>query len=262
MCRGNKPVGVVRQRRLAPKVLDARRQERQLSDSVYSFGNRKAVARLAGTLLALFVVFSAARSSAQTTKRPDKNALADRDQVLAEAACISEKYGPHGEVLYLACMDQIMDNMRASKKLRYLEGSWILTGELKANPWSRPGKFTRTERNSWQERDWSLVSHWTEDQPAGVVSGTTKLEYDGKSKGYVFHEARPGGRNQKGTGTLDAKTGTWTWLGHTRLANGKAVQSRWTVDPISATSYRFELEIASPTGAWTTILQGTGTKSR
>ena len=241
MCRGNKLMETVRQRRLVPKPLATRR---------------------AGIMLALLAVFFPARATAQTTQKPGKYALTAHEQWLAEMVCLPQKYGPNGELLWTACVDDNIRCMLAAKKLRYLDGSWILTGELKAGPWGRPGKFTRTERNSWQEKDWSLVSHWTEDQPTGVVSGRTKIEYDGKSKGYVFHEAGPGGGKQVGTGTLDANTGTWTWLGHTRLANGKAVQSRWTVHPISAASYRFLLEIASPGSKWTTVLRGTGTKSR
>lgn len=209
-------------------------------------------------IVVLVLLLSSCCLSAQATKKQDKYAVTDQERTTFQLVCNSQKYGPGGYGAVSLCIDENIKAITGSKKLRYFEGTWTLQGNVLSSPLGKGGHFSRVERSEWVESDWSLVSHWQEHQPSGQTVGTTTYEYDCKRNLYTASENVQSSSPVQSTGTHVNKQ--WSWS-NSILANGKRMNARWTLNPVSNTSYKFKFELSSDSGKWTTVIEGTAAKS-
>lgn len=219
-------------------------------------------ARYFGTItaftVALVLLFSSCCLSAQPTKKQDKYAVTDQERTNFQLVCNAQKYGPGGYAAVSLCIDENIKAITGSKRLRYFEGTWTLQGDVLSSPLGKRGHFSRVERSEWVESNWSLVSHWQEHRPSGQKAGTTTYEYDCKRNLYTASESVQIGNPVQSTGAF--VNNRWSWK-KSILANGKRMNARWIVDPVSNTSYKFKFELSSDNGKWTTVIEGTAAKS-
>jgi len=145
------------------------------------------------------------------------------------------------------------------EQLRYFEGKWSLKGEIYTSKFGLGGKFTGTHRNDWMQ-DTSLVSRWDEQRPAGKDTGQAIYRYDSDKKTYSYHGVGTTGETEDAIGILNDKI--WVWSNDLKSEDGATFRGRFTVSETSPTSYTFKFEIAPAASEWTTIMEGTASKTK
>ena len=143
------------------------------------------------------------------------------------------------------------------KKQDFFVGNWMLTGKTKSSPFG-PGEqeFQSTERLEWMPGESFLVAHsysgdkWVE---------LTVIGYDPKEKVFTHTSFNASGKTEVWKGTADENT--WIWTKKERV-DGKPVTERLTINKTSPTSYSFKVEMEPEGGSWSTVAEGSGTKTK
>jgi len=144
------------------------------------------------------------------------------------------------------------------KKLEMLAGSWVLEGDVKANPMGPGGKMTETEKCEWMEGGFFLICHVDfKTASSGSGSGLSVLGYSTREKAYTYREFNSWGEFEDSRGTFDGDT--WTWTSDEKMGD-TMMKGRFTMKFTSPALYTFSYEM-SPDGAkWTAVVDGKATK--
>jgi hypothetical protein len=144
--------------------------------------------------------------------------------------------------------------------MEYFVGDWSLQGTRKISPTSPPAEFTGKEQSAWTQGGYFVETHTDIHGPLGDVRSTRVMEYNPKDHVYLYNVYNSLGEHILAKGTL--KGSVWTWTAEEKL-NGVVVPARYTFNFVSKDSYTFKQEVqASPGGAWTTVMQGTATRTQ
>jgi len=144
------------------------------------------------------------------------------------------------------------------KRLNYFVGSWTLSGNKKPSAAGPGGKFTLTEHNEWMDGEFFLVNRASAKTPTGNGTSLGIMGYDPEKKTYTYRVFTSDGEYEFSRGTL--ADDTWIW-NRVEVA-GNAVRKRYTVKQVSPTSYTFKFEMAPAGADWSTINEGTATKTK
>jgi hypothetical protein len=145
------------------------------------------------------------------------------------------------------------------KRLGYFVGKWHGEGEMKPGPFGPGGKFTESEDVTWMPGGFFLIINADEHSPMGDGKALMIMGYDSEKKQYTFSAFNSIGQNEVATGAVDGNA--WTWLSDS-VMGGRAVKTRFIMKELSPTSYTTKFEMSSEGGPWTTIMEGTTTKSK
>jgi hypothetical protein len=143
-------------------------------------------------------------------------------------------------------------------KLGYFLGDWKLDSEVKPNPTAPSTKVVSTSHNEWLEGGFFLVGRSDQGVGGQKTSSLTVFGYDPKEKTYTSHTFTSAGQIERSTGKLEGST--WTWNYEHKIEN-ELFRGRLVIETISLSSYRFKYEMAEH-GGWSTIMQGTATKTK
>lgn len=139
----------------------------------------------------------------------------------------------------------------------YFVGEWSLEGTQKISPTSPPAAFHGKEKSEWVSGQYFVETHSSTHGPLGDVRGTRVMEYNPADNIYTYNAYNSLGEHIMATGHLDG--GTWTWTAEQKL-NDVIVKARYIFNFASKNSYTFKSEVASPSGAWVTVMEGTATR--
>jgi hypothetical protein len=141
----------------------------------------------------------------------------------------------------------------------YFVGNWSIQGTTKISPNSPPAEFHGKEQSAWVPGEYFVETHSDMHGPMGDVRGTRVMEYNPTDKVYTYNAYNSLGEHIVAIGHLDGNT--WTWTAGQKL-NGVTVPARYTFNFVSKNSYSFKSEVASPGGAWVTVMEGTATRTQ
>lgn len=85
------------------------------------------------------------------------------------------------------------------------------------------------------------------------------MGYDPEAKVYTYNEFNSAGEAERSTGNVEGDT--WTWTNEAKMG-GAVMKGRFTVKVLSPTSYTFKFETSPDGTAWTTMMEGKGTKAK
>jgi hypothetical protein len=143
------------------------------------------------------------------------------------------------------------------KKQDFFVGNWTLTGETKSSPFGPGGqKFQSTERLEWMPGEFFLVA---QSYAGGKWMELTVIGYDPNEKVFTHTSFNASGKAEVWKGTADDKAWVWT---KKEAVNGKPVTERMTINKTSPTSYSFKVEMEPEGGSWSTVVEGSGTKTK
>src|SRR5215472_10481099 len=143
------------------------------------------------------------------------------------------------------------------KKQDFFVGTWTLEGTTKSSPYGPGGqKFKSTEQLEWMPGGFFLLVHsYSGDKLAGV----TVIGYDSQEKVFTHTSFDSNGKTELWKGT--AEDGNWVWMRDGTLG-GKPMRVRLTIKKLSSNSYSFMEDIKPAEGGnWSTVAEGTGTKT-
>ena len=144
--------------------------------------------------------------------------------------------------------------------MQYFVGNWSLQGTTKISPTSPPAEFTGKEQSEWTSGGYFVETHTDIHGPLGDVRSTRVMEYNAKSKLYLYNVYNSLGEHIVAIGNL--KGNVWTWKAERKLS-GVIVPAHYTFTFVSKDSYTFkEEDQPSPNGAWVTVMQGTATRTQ
>jgi Protein of unknown function (DUF1579) len=143
------------------------------------------------------------------------------------------------------------------RKLDYFVGTWAAEGEIKPGPMGAGGKFTGTNRVSWMDGGFFLVTQSEFSGAMGKGTETAYMGWDGEEKVYTYDSFNSMGEADHAKGKLDGDT--WTWRSETRMG-AQTMKGRLTLKMRSATAYDFKFEMSSDGKTWQTVLEGKDTK--
>jgi len=141
----------------------------------------------------------------------------------------------------------------------YFAGDWKLSGTSKLSPKSPAAPFTGTEHGEWVPGQFFLETHSVTHGPMGDVHGVRVMEYNPGDKVYTYNAYNSLGEHVMAKGTVNGDT--WVWNAEEKM-NGVIVPARYTVTFVSADSYKFRSEVQNPNGAWSTVTEGTATRTQ
>src|ERR1035438_113288 len=95
--------------------------------------------------------------------------------------------------------------------------------------------------------------------PMGNIRGVRVMEYNPADKVYTYNAYNSLGEHQVALGHVQGNT--WTWTAEEKM-NGVIAKGRYTVTLVSPTSYTFKSEVATPSGGWSTVMEGKATRSQ
>ena len=143
------------------------------------------------------------------------------------------------------------------KKQDFFVGNWTLTGETKSSPFGPGGqKFQSTERLEWMPGEFFLVA---QSYAGGKWMELTVIGYDLNERVFTHTSFNASGKAEIWKGTADDRAWVWTKKG---AVNGKPVTERMTINKTSPTSYSFKVEMEPEGGGWSTVVEGSGTKTK
>ena len=145
------------------------------------------------------------------------------------------------------------------KKLDYFAGDWKSEGTLKPGPMGPGGKVTETTHREWMPGGFFLVDH---TKVSSAMENSTLVGifgYDTNAKVYTFDEYGSDGETVHAKGAVSGDT--WTWNSDEAMG-GQTMHGRFTVKITSPTTYSFKFEIQPEGGSWSTIVEGTSTKTK
>jgi hypothetical protein len=144
------------------------------------------------------------------------------------------------------------------QKLNYFTGTWTLEGNMKPGPMGPGGPMTETEKNSWMDGNFFLVSNSDfKSQSMGNGTETAFMGYDTDKKMYTYDAFNSMGEAEHSTGMFDGTTWTWTSDEH---MGGMTMKGKFVIKTISATSYTFEFDMSQDGNTWNTLMDGKATK--
>ena len=143
--------------------------------------------------------------------------------------------------------------------MEYFVGNWSLQGTMKISPTSPPAEFTGKEQSSWTPGSYFVETHTDLHGPLGDVRSTRVMEYNPKSKLYLYNVYNSLGEHIVALGHL--KGSVWTWKAEQKL-NGVIVQARYSFNFVSKDSYTFKEEVQTSPSTWVTVMQGTATRTQ
>jgi hypothetical protein len=143
------------------------------------------------------------------------------------------------------------------KKFDYFIGSWTMDGDVKPGPMGPGGKFTGSETDEWMPGGFFVEAHEEFKGPMGTGTGIAVLGYNSDDKVYTYHSFDSIGQSESSTATLDGDT--WNWTSDEKMG-GQTMKGRYTMKVLSPTSYTFKFELSPDGTAWTTVMEGKGTK--
>jgi hypothetical protein len=143
------------------------------------------------------------------------------------------------------------------KNLDYFAGNWSMEGDMKAGPWGPGGKFTGTEKSEWMEGNYFLVSHSEMSMPMGKGKGIAFMGFNADEKKYTYNGFNSMGENETAMGTMEG--GDWVFTNESKMG-GQMVKGRYSMHPVSPTSYTFKFEMAQADGNFATMMEGKATK--
>lgn len=143
------------------------------------------------------------------------------------------------------------------KKQDFFVGTWRLEGTTKSSPFGAGGeKFESTENLEWMPGGFFLVAH---SYSGGKLAGVTVIGYDSQEKVFTHTSFDSNGKTELWKGT--AEEGSWVWMRDGTLG-GKPMRVRLTIKKLSSSSYSFMEDIKPAEGGnWSTVAEGTGTKT-
>jgi Protein of unknown function (DUF1579) len=141
----------------------------------------------------------------------------------------------------------------------YFVGDWKLEGTMKVSPTAPGGPFTSTEHSEWVPGSFFVETHSSMKSPMGNIRGMRVMEYNPADQVYTYNAYNSLGEHQVALGHVQGNT--WTWTAEEKM-NGATVNGRYTVTLVSPTSYTFKSEVATPSGGWTSVMEGKATRSQ
>jgi hypothetical protein len=94
---------------------------------------------------------------------------------------------------------------------------------------------------------------------AGKWAELTVIGYDPNQKVFTHTSFKGSGKTEVWKGTADDNTWIWT---KNETVDGKPVTERLTIDKTSATSYSFKVDMEPEGGSWSTVVEGSGIKTK
>jgi hypothetical protein len=144
------------------------------------------------------------------------------------------------------------------RKLDYFVGTWAAKGEIKPGAMVAGGKFTGTNRVTWMEGGFFLVTQSDFEGAMGKGSETSYMGWDPDTRTFTYDSFNSMGEVDRAHGTVSGDT--WTWLSETTIAD-KKMKGRLTQKIRSPTAYDFTFETSFDDGkTWTTVLEGSDAK--
>lgn len=140
----------------------------------------------------------------------------------------------------------------------YFVGDWALKGTAKVSPKSAAVPFSGKEHSAWVSGQYFVETHSEAHSELGDVRSTRVMEYSPATHVYTYNLYNSLGEHIEAIGKLSGNT--WTWNAVQQM-NGVATKARYTFTFVSPDSYSFKSEVASPNGAWVTVMQGTATRT-
>jgi len=111
-------------------------------------------------------------------------------------------------------------------KLKFFQGNWNTTGDIKPGPMGPGGKFTGTSKNAWMPGGFFIELHGAGDLGAmGKFTSMAYLGYDPENKVYTYDEFASTGEHTMAKGTVEGDT--WTWTTEYKMG-GKDMKGRYT----------------------------------
>jgi len=147
----------------------------------------------------------------------------------------------------------------AQQMMGYFVGDWKLKGTMKVSPTGPGGPFTATEHSEWVPGSFFVETHSSVQSPMGNIRGVRVMEYNPADKVYTYNAYNSLGEHQVALG--HAQGNVWTWTAEEKM-NGVTVNGRYTITLVSPTSYTFKSEVATPSGGWSTAIEGKATRSQ
>ena len=141
----------------------------------------------------------------------------------------------------------------------YFVGDWKLEGTMKVGPTTPGGPFTSTEHSEWVPGSFFVETHSSMKSPMGNIRGMRVMEYNPADKVYTYNAYNSLGEHQVALGHVQGNV--WTWIAEEKM-NGATVNGRYTITLVSPTSYTFKSEVATPSGGWSTVMEGKATRAQ
>ena len=144
------------------------------------------------------------------------------------------------------------------KKQDFFVGTWMLEGTTKSSPFGPGGqKFQSTEQLEWMPGGFFLLVH---SYSEGKLAEVTVIGYDQAQKVFTHTTFNSTGKTELWTGTAEGDSWTWTKGG---TIHSEPIKERLVIRKKSSDSYSFVVEIKPAAGdGWSTVAEGTGTKTR
>jgi Protein of unknown function (DUF1579) len=144
------------------------------------------------------------------------------------------------------------------KALSYFAGQWTSEGEMKAGPYGPGGKITSQDACEWFSGGFQLVCRSQGDGPMGPMTSMGIITYSPQEKSYTYYGIDSMGTSELAKGARTGKTWAFT---STSNVGGQTFKSRYTMVETSPTSYTFKWDTSPDGGKWSTMMEGTATKS-
>lgn len=141
----------------------------------------------------------------------------------------------------------------------YFAGDWTLTGTMKISPNTPAAAFTGSEHGEWVPGSFFLEAHSKTKGPLGDVRATRVMEYNPEKQVYTYNVYNSLGEHQLALGEVHGNI--WTWTAEEKL-NDVITKGRYTITITSPTTYEFKSEVATPTGAWSSVMEGKAVRSQ
>lgn len=145
------------------------------------------------------------------------------------------------------------------KALEAFAGIWKMDMTMHPGPLGPGGKVTGTETCRMFEGGFHMTCDSSGSSPMGAMKGHAVISWDRNAKKYTYFAINNMQDAEQATGTVSGNT--WTWSGKTDLGNGKMINSRFTIVLTSPTVHAMKWEMSEDGKTWTTVMEGTTTKS-
>jgi len=98
-----------------------------------------------------------------------------------------------------------------------------------------------------------------DERSFGRCSRHTGYGYNPEKQVYTYNVYNSLGEHQLALGEVHGNI--WTWTAEEKL-NDVITKGRYTITITSPTTYEFKSEVATPTGAWSSVMEGKAVRSQ